>query len=392
MHKGYVTFMLVGTIGLGGLFAAGFVPRWQRQAALAAETAHPAIPGVNFVLPTRADAASELTLPGELKAYRETAIYARTTGYLKRRLVDLGDHVREGQLLAEIESPELDKELGAARASLAQARANLVQAQTDMAFARTSFERWQALRKGGNVASQEADEKAAAYRSKQAQVTAVTAAVSASATNVQRLQALTNFERVTAPFAGTITARNVDTGALISPTGGGATQGLFRLVQTDRLRIAVGVPQVDVAAVSSGQAAQVVLRERPEPYPAVVARTAGALDPLTRTMTVEVELANKDGKLLPGMYAQVKLAARHASSALQVPGTTVLNRSEGTLVAVVTADNKIHFQKIKPGRDDGALVEVLEGLKGDERVVVNPGDEVHEGAAVQPVAAVVEKK
>jgi RND family efflux transporter MFP subunit len=383
MHKGYVTFMLVGTLGLGGLFAAGFYPRWHRQAALAAEAARPEAPTVNFVTPTRGAPSSELLLPGELKAWRETVIYARTTGYLKRRLVDLGDHVRAGQLLAEIESPEQDKELGAARASLAQARANLLQATTDLAFAKTSYERWTNLKKGGNVATQEADEKAAAYQAKRAQVAAVTAAVSAAASNVQRLQALTSFQYVTAPFAGTITARNVDAGALITPNGG---KGLFSLVQTDKLRIDVGVPQVDVAAITTGQAAEVVLRERPEPYPATVARTAGALDPATRTMTAEVDLANKDGKLLPGMYAQVRLATHRTTTAMQVPGTTVLARAEGTVVAVVTAENKIHFTKIKPGRDDGAMVEVLEGLKGDERVVVNPGDEVHEGAVVQPVA------
>lgn len=378
---------LVGLgIGLGftALFVAGLVPRMHRQAELAAASseAASAVPTVSVAAVTAAPATTALDLPGEIKAYQEAAVFARANGYLKRRLVDIGDRVSAGQLLAEVESPELDKELLQAKATLAQAEANLAQAQSDHALAATTATRWAAMRKDGSVSQQDADEKQAAYLSQSARVASVRAAVTAARSNVSRLETLTRFERVEAPFTGTITSRGVDPGALIGNGANGAP--LFKLVQLDRLRIAVAVPQPFAPAIARGQAVKVAVRELGRAFDGRVVRTAGALDPATRTLLTEVELAN-NGKLMPGMFARVKLTAARSTSALLVPGNAIVTRGHGATVAVVDGAGVVHVKPIETGSDDGKNVEVTQGLKAGEQVVIGPGDEVKDGAKVRSV-------
>jgi RND family efflux transporter MFP subunit len=378
--------LLVG-LAFTGMLAVGAVPRLQRHGALAAEAEHAAAraPLVGVAKARRVAGATSLDLPGEIRPYQEAALYARTTGYLKRRLVDIGDRVKAGQLLADIESPELEKELGQARATLAQAEARLEEVRTAHALAGTTAARWRGLRKDGSVSAQETDEKQAAYRAKGAEVAAAQAGVRAARQNVARLASLTRYMRVVAPFPGTITARGADPGALIGQGGANAGAPLFRLVQADRLRIVLNVPQAYAASVRPGMATTVAVRELPKPFTGRVARTAGALDPATRTLLAEIELAN-DGRLLPGMYARVKIEASRGVDALVVPGTAIVTRGGESQVAVVGDDQVVHYRRIGIGRDDGTDVEVMEGLREGEAVVIGPSDLIAEGARVEVAA------
>lgn len=377
---------LVGAIALSTVFGAllvlGVVPRLERQNALAKAAAPGPLP-VLVAQARRAPLQDHLTLPGEIKAYQETALYARTTGYLRRRLVDLGDRVRQGQLLAEVASPELDAQLGQARADLGQAEAKQAEAETQLAFARTTARRWQSLRRQGTVAAQDADEKQAAEGASRAALSAARASVTAAQANVSRLEDLQRFERIVAPFSGVITARDVDTGALISPAKGGR---LFKLQQTDRVRIDVDVPQRFAGSIAIGQPAVVSVQGLAQHFDSRVARTAGALDPTSRTLLAEVQLANP-GALMPGMYAQVTLAARSGVPAVLVPGNAIVTRTGGDAVVVVGSDDRVHFRPVHVGQDDGTTVEVLSGLKGGETLVLSPSDDVVEGARVAPKAA-----
>lgn len=382
---------LVG-LGLGVLFASlftvGIVPRLHREAELAAAAGAVTseVPVVTVAKVVQAPTKTSLDLPGEIKPFQEAAVFARSNGYLKRRLADIGDRVKAGQLLAEVESPELDRELDQARASLAQTEANLAKSQTDLALAKITASRWVALRKDGSVAQQDADEKQAAYKAQSATVASMAAGVDAARKNVQRLETLTRYERVEAPFAGTITARGVDPGALIGTAGGSSNGSLFKLVQLDRLRIDVSVPEPYAPAIQRGEDVTVTVRELGHSFPGKVVRTAGALDPATRTLLTEVELKN-DGKLMPGMYARVGIEAERPTAGLQVPGNTIVTNAKGSQVVVVGPDDVAHFQSVQTGVDDGALVEVQGGLKNGDQVVVGPSDEISDGVKVKTVAA-----
>jgi RND family efflux transporter MFP subunit len=359
---------LFGTLGvLTALFLVGMFPRWRANAALTSSVRDQR-PTVNVISCQRPDDAN-LVLPGSTQAIQETALYARTNGYVSKWNVDIGAKVEAGQLLAEIETPEVDQELN-------QARANVVQASANADLARATLTRWQQLVSQKVVSSQEFDEKKSAADARAADLKVAQA-------NVKRLEELQGFEKIVAPFTGIVTARNIDNGNLVS-AGSSQTQPLFRLAQTDTLRIYVTVPQTQSRSIAPGQSAIVSLREIPDKsFNAKVVRTAGAIDPASRTLLTELQLPNEDGQLFPGMYAEVKFALPEDSRTLVVPGNAIMIRSDGPKVLVVDAKQTIRARAVKLGRDLGDKVEIASGLNPAESVVANPTDALHDGTEVK---------
>ena len=410
-------------IALVGLLAAEMLPRGQRPVELA-ETIPPAKPtvtAVQIVTPKRSAASSELLLPGNVQAVQEAAIFARTNGYVHRRLVDIGDRVTAGQLLAEIESPEVDQELLQARANLKQvqanvqqAKANLQQVQANSDMARITAARWNQMEQEGVLPRQQSEEKQAAYSAAQANVSAaqaninavqenanaVQSQVNAQAANVQvqeanvrRLETLQSFQKVTAPFAGVITARNVEVGALITAGSSTTSRELFRLAQIDTLRVFVNVPQTLMNAIQPGHSAQLMVRELPQKaFTGQVVRTTSALDVASRTLPMEVQVSNPELTLLPGMYAQVKFQASRTTPPLLVPSNALVIRADGPQVATVQQDQTVRYQKVKIERDYGTEVEIASGLNGDESLVVNPTNDLQEGIQVRAIAVPPKEK
>ncbi len=353
------------------LLAIGLVPRWHERTVLAHESRELALPTVEVVSPAPAKSPPGVLLPAEVQPWIDTPIYARATGYVKRWLVDLGAHVKAGQLLAEIETPELDQELDQARHELAEAEASL-------GIAKITAARYTDLLKTASVNEQETAEKQADYTLK-------TAVAAAARANVRRLEELRAFARVTAPFDGTVTARDVDVGDLITA---GSTKQLFRLAQTDRLRVYVDVPQPVAVAVSPGQHAELLVPERPNRvFPATVARTAGAISPDSRTLLVELEVDNSRGEILAGSFAQVRLMKAKGAPPLTLPGNALLFRAEGPQVGIVGPDDKVELRSVKLGRDFGTTVEILSGVGPSDRVVLNPSDGLNSGTRVRVAAA-----
>jgi len=347
----------------------GFFPRLNARRALANETRELAVPNVETVLPLPGKSVNGIALPAEIHAYVEAPIYARAGGYLKRWLVDIGARVEAGQLLAEIETPELDQQLAQAQAELAQANASL-------ALAKTTAERWVELLKTSSVAEQETAEKQADYELKKANVDAAQA-------NVRRLEQMKSFARVTAPFAGTITSRLTDVGQLITADGG---KELFHLAQTDPLRIYVRVPQSLSRTVKAGSKADLVINELPgKKFEAKVISTAGAIEPDSRTLLVQLEVNNAAGEILAGSFAQVSFAESATAPILTLPGNALLYRSEGMQVGIVGDDNKIVLHPVKLGRDYGQTIEVLDGVTAHDRVILNPADSLSTGTIVHVV-------
>jgi RND family efflux transporter MFP subunit len=322
---------------------------------------------VKTTAPRRSDGGQVLALPGTLQGYVQSPIAARASGYLKRWTKDIGARVAQGELLAEIETPEVDQQLG-------QAIAAREQAASSLALAKSTVERWEGLRKKDVVSQQDLDEKRSAVTQQQANVAAADA-------NVQRLQQQQAFKRVLAPFAGVITRRNVDVGDLID-AGGAASRPLFLLAQTDPLRVYVNVPQAYAQLVRPGQAVVVTQAElRGQKFRGEVARTAASIDTATRTMQVEVALPNREGLLLPGAYVQVSLPLQ-ASGALLVPTNTLLFRGEGTMVAAVDGQGKVTLKRVTVGRNFGENFEALDGIAEGTRLVLNPPDWMADGVTV----------
>jgi RND family efflux transporter MFP subunit len=341
-------------------------PRLADARALAARTAGANRQIVTVTVARRSDAFRELILPASLQPLVDTAIYARTSGYIGAWYTDIGARVREGQVLAKIEAPELDQQLNQARAALDQARANLE-------LARISANRWQELGRQNAVAQQDVDQRTADYAARRADVRAAQA-------NVDRLEQLQEFERVTAPFDGTISARNIDTGTLINA---GTGPELFHLTQSGTLRVYLDVPQSYVPDIHEGLQADVLVAEYPsKAFPGRVARFAGALDASSRTLRTEVQIPNPGGELLPGMFCRVRFRLKPASPPILIPSDDAIIRAEGTLVAEVTPAGTIHLQPVKLGRDFGTQIEVLDGLAEGTRVVENPSDALAEGQEV----------
>ncbi len=353
---------------------AGLVPRWLHRTALVAETRALAVQTVSVVSPVPGKAAVGLTMPAEAKALVEAPIYARTSGYLKRYLVDIGSQVKEGDLLAEIDTPELNQELD-------QARAQLAQAQAALALAKTTAARWADLLKTASVSEQEAAEK-------QADLELKAATVEAARANVRRLEDLQSFERVTAPFAGTITVRGTDIGQLVSSASG---KELFRLAQTGTLRVFVCVPQAAAQGVAPGQMAELTIPEMPgRVFPAKVVRTSGAMSADSRTLLTELQVDNSRGEILVGTFVQVNLTEARVAPVLTLPANTLLFRSEGTQVGVVGADNKVALRQVTLGRDLGPTIEILGGVGPTDRVILNPADSLVGGTTVRVAEAAKE--
>ena len=327
---------------------------------------------VKTTLPKAGAAGQVLALPGTLQGEVQSPISARASGYLKRWTKDIGSRVEKGELLAEIETPEIAQQLSQAVAAREQASAG-------MALANSTVERWESLRKKDVVSQQELDERRSGLVQARANVAAAEA-------NVQRLRQLDAFKRVTAPFAGVITKRNVDVGDLID-AGSGTGRALFVLTQTDALRVYVNVPQAYAQLIKPGQAVTVTQAElRGQSFTGTVARTAGALDATTRTMQVEVALPNPKGVLLPGAYVQVALPMA-ASEVLRVPTNTLLFRADGSRVALVDGTGKVSLRVVQIGRNLGEEVELLGGVSASDRLVLNPTDSLADGDLVTVAAA-----
>ena len=371
----------LGVILLAAALAAGLLPRLSAKEELKKQARELNVPTVAVIRPKAGAAVEELVLPGNIEAYVDTPIYARTNGYLKRWLVDIGARVKAGQLLAEIETPEVDDQLQQARADLATAEAN-------HEIARKTATRWNELSQTGNVSKQDADQATGTMHAR-------LAAVESARFNVARLEKLQAFKRIHAPFGGVVTARNVDVGALID-AGGGEGRALFHIAHSDRLRVYVQVPQAYSREAVPGVEAELSLPEFPgRRFPARLVRTTHAIDPATRSMRAEVDVDNEKGDLLPGAYAQVHLKLRASQPALVLPVNTLLFRAEGPQVGVVGSDQRVVLKTVVLGRDFGTEVEVLSGLEASDAVILNPSDSIVGGTAVRvvrPAEETAEKK
>jgi multidrug efflux system membrane fusion protein len=351
------------------LAAWGIISRVHARSKLAKETTAASIPSVTTFKPGLSPASEDLILPGSVQAFIEAPIYARTSGYLKTWYTDIGSPVKKGQLLAEIDAPEVDQQFSQARADLGTAHAN-----SELAV--TTNERWKGLLATHSVSQQDADTKAGDAAAKHA-------AEESAGANVARLKDLESFKRVLAPFDGVVTQRNTDVGALIA-AGQNAGNALFRVADTTKLRIYVLVPEPYAAATVPGMEAALEFTEHPgKSYPAKVVRTANALDPALRTLQVELQVDNPSGELFPGSYAEVHFKVPGSSQSLRLPANALLFRSAGLQVATVDQGNHVHLKTIVPGRDFGKSIEVLSGITADEEVVVNPPDSLSDGAEVR---------
>jgi len=349
----------------------GVVSRVGARDALSRQMAITAAASVVTVKPTAAPGSEALVLPGSVQANYEAPIYARTNGYLRIWYRDIGTPVKKGQLLAEIESPEVDQQLSQAQADLATAEANYV-------YAKSTDVRWQGLLATESVSKQDAEQRAGDAAAKKA-------AVQSAAANVSRLREMESFKRVLAPFDGVVTQRNTDIGALIN-AGQSPGAALFRVADTHRLRIYVSVPQAYASSIRPGMSAELVFTEHPEKhYSATVAFTAQALDPASRTLQVELQAENPRHELFPGAYAEVHFNLAAAAPILRLPANAVLFRAEGLLVAAVGSDHRVRLKRIAQGRDFGSSIEVLEGIDAADDIVINPPDSITDGALVHVV-------
>lgn len=384
--------LAVATMGLAfvgllaGLFVVGWLPNHRRNAEIEARAGERRSdkPVVSVVLPKHAESAPAIELPGTARAFQSTALYPRASGYLRKLSVDIGDKVKMGDTLAEIETPELDAQLASARATLEQYRAAATRAESDLELGGTTLKRYQAFAETGGVTQQQLDEKRSAYeQAKSAQVGAA-ANVKSGEAEVQRLEALQGFQRVVAPFDGAITSRGYDAGALLAGTN--ASRPLFQLDQTATIRVFVDVPQAYAPQVRVGNATKFITRAEPNrPFVGAIARTAGAIDETTRTLRVEADFPNADGRLLPGTYGQLRYetGAADQKPALTVPTSALVFDSKGTRVVVIDGSNKASFKTVAVGRDYGTEIEIASGLDGTERVVANPGERVGDGVEVE---------
>ena len=351
----------------------GEISRVLARSALVKETADAAQPTVLTIRPNRTPLGEELVLPGTVQAYIEAPIYARTNGYLKEWRTDIGSEVTKGQLLGEIDAPEVDQQLSQAQADLATARAN-------EALSNSTNTRWKGLLATESVSKQDADEKAGDAAAKKA-------AADSAAANVSRLRELESFKRVVAPFTGVITARNTDIGALIN-AGQSAGTELFRIADTRKLRIYVQVPETYAAVTRPGMEAELRFAEQPQKsYAAKTVRTSNALSPTLRTLQVELELDNANREVFPGAYAEVHFKLPANAESLRLPANTVLFRSAGLQVATIDKQKRVKLKAIVQGRDFGNTIEVLSGLDADDVVVLNPPDSLTDGVLVRIASA-----
>ncbi|MGF6602660.1 membrane fusion protein (multidrug efflux system) [Paraburkholderia sp. GAS448] len=359
------------------LLVVGIVPRLYASTALTEQVAAQSALNVAVVTPSHAPASQELLLPGSVMPYADASIYARTSGYIQHWYTDIGAKVTAGQTLAVIETPELD-------AQLKQARADEASAQANYNYANSTAQRWQQMLQTQSVSQQDADTKTSDMQAKRAMLESAQA-------NVARLSEMVSYEKVTAPFDGVITSRNVDVGALVTAGGSpglAAMPGeLFHVEQTATLRIFVNVPQDDASYVTPGTQVYLTTQQYPgRQFPAKVTRSADAIDPVSRTLRVEIDVDNHDGALMPGAYAQVHLALLTSRPALDLPVSALLFRPDGVTVALVSNDNKVQLKNVTIGRDFGTYVEIATGIAATDRVINNPGDSISAGEPVRIAA------
>jgi membrane fusion protein (multidrug efflux system) len=359
--------IVVLVILVGGGFAFGWMQRSKAHERVDAPAVEAKATRVEVIKPSTAESDRAMTLPGTVRALEQTKIYARTTGYVRRWLADIGDKVTAGQLLVELDVPDVEAQLGQARAQLAQAQSAVKQVAAQRDYSKSNSSRYESLVNQKLVAVQQAEQTQAQAFTDEASVGAAEANVAAQQANVRRLSDTLAFARVIAPFAGTITARNVERGNLVSETQ--ATE-LYTLVATDPVRIYVDVPQNVAPNVKVGTEATLDVREFPgRKFTGKITRAAGALDPDLHTMTTEVQVPNPDSALLPGMYVQATLSFPVPHRVIEIPATALYSDAEGLRVAVVDAHQKVHYVPITIERDTGATVQVATGLTGDERVI-----------------------
>jgi RND family efflux transporter MFP subunit len=398
--RGLLLFFFILALLIAAGITFGILPRRAREQSLyaASHSENDRAPMVNVVAVRVAPAKLELELPGDLQAQVESPVFARVDGYLSRRAADYGDRVKTGQELAVIETPELDQQITQAQATLAQSQSALKQlqanqglAQANLKLAQVTFDRWKKLADGGVFSRQETDQKEADLGVRKAEVEASLAAINtgrdsihATEANLHRLEQMKSFARVTAPFDGVITARNVDIGTLINSGNGGPARELFRIAQIATLRTFVNVPQSSVASIHEGLTAELRVQERPgRIFQARVDRTTNTVDPGSRSMLAVLQVPNPGGVLMPGMYAQVKFGIQRASPSLMMPADALVLGRQGPRAAVVDETRHVHFRTIQLGQDFGGEIEVIAGLAAGDKVVTNPTDAIRENVLVE---------
>jgi RND family efflux transporter MFP subunit len=368
-----IVFFLAAAVALGILIYKGINSRVSAEAALEKDSHASMALDVAITHPKKITGGQEIVLPGDVEAFTDAPIYARVNGYLKKWNADIGARVHRGDVLAEIDAPELD-------AQLVQAKANLATANANLALAQTQASRWQSLIKTNAVSQDELDQKVGTLAADKSMVASDEA-------NVHNLQEQVSFEKVTAPFDGVVTARRTDVGALITAGAGSAATELFHLAAIDRVRVFVDLPEQDRAAAHTGAVAALYLNEFPgRKFNGVIARNANSIDPAARTLRVEIDVENSGGELLPGSYVSVHLKAPGATNAIVVPSNTLLFRAEGLRAALVK-DGKLELVPIQVGRDFGETLEVLSGLKIDDSLIINPPDSALPGAPVRVIGS-----
>jgi RND family efflux transporter MFP subunit len=395
-----VLLLVLAVLIVAGVVFWGITARIQTAAAVKETTQELAVPTVSVIHPKPGAMKDDVVLPGNVQAFTDSPIYARSSGYLKQWNVDIGGHVKAGQVLATIEAPEVDQQVTQARATLQQTRAALDQAianqqqgKANEEIARVTAERWQNLVKKGAVSRQENDQYQAQYQAQVANLNALEQAIAAARSNIAaaeanlgRLQEMQNYETVKAPFDGIITARNIDVGALINAGNGGAAQELFHMAATAKLRVYVSVPQADSRAAVPGLKSYLTLAEFPgRRFPGELVRTSGAIDQATRTLLTEVDVDNASGELRPGAYAEVHLLIPEGSRSLILPVSVLMFRSEGLRVGVVRNGKQAELVPVVLGKDYGNQVEIVTGLNENDLVIANPPDSLASGATVQVV-------
>lgn len=379
---------LVVVAGLAALAVMATLPRLANDRALATAAAQvsTARPRVTVAQAHKSAPTSDRILPGNAMALDDAMIFARTTGYLDQRLVDIGDRVKAGHLLAVISAPQVDDQLRQSEANLLQANANLLSAQASYHLAQAILVRESKAAAGGAITQEQIDQDRASVETTAAQVEVAKAAIKVNEALVQQFTDLQRFEKITAPFDGVITARHVDVGDLMTADSPGSTREMFEIQRTDRLRVHVNVPQVFATMIKVGEKATVYRREAPDrKYEGTVTRTANALDPATRTLLTEVQVANPNDELRPGMFLQVNFAFTRADAAVMVPSAAVLIRDNVSQVAVLDDQRRVSYEKVELGRDFGAEIEVLKGVRDGQTVLVYPGDQLAVGTVVEPV-------
>jgi membrane fusion protein (multidrug efflux system) len=381
--------------GLAALFLVGYLPRHAARTALVAATNAAAnrSPKLQVIQPKVGETLRSVTLPGDIEALEATAVYARATGYVREWMVDIGDHVTQDQVLAVLDTPDLDQQLQNAREMLSQTRASLEQASANQNYAAVTARRYQALGREQAVSQQEVDQTQSQAMVGLANVHAAQASIAAQAATVRQLEQLKAFARVTAPFAGTITTRSIDRGTLVTP-GSASGKPLFTIAISDPLRVFIRLPQPYAPGIQVGTPVTVRVRQYPgRDFSAKVTRFSGALDPTARTLTVEAQVPNPKGELLPGTYAEVTLSTGLSHGVSVIPVSALVFDAQGTRVATVDGSSRLHFVRVQVGRDMGQTVEIVDGLTGNERVVAAPsaglqeGDRVEAESPAAPVAA-----